>query len=248
MRQPLVEPTSMYSMKRTMWPRAAEMARHVDDLVVVDAALHHHVDLDRREPRGRRRVDRRQHLRDGKVDVVHRTERRLVERSEAHRHAIEAGGRECPRLGPQARSVGGEREIDVRQCLAQHRDQAVDVLAQQRLAAGEAHLLHAARAKDSRQPHDLLEGQDLAVRQERIVGVEDFLRHAIHATEIAPVGDRDAQVAKRPAARVCEGATRVLACRRNRQGAAHFVQRDDGFRHETIIVETCVKSRRGSCP
>ena len=40
------------------------------------------------------------------------------------------------------------------------------------------------------------------VRQERIVAAEDLLRHAVDAAEVAAVGDRDAQVAQRPAARV----------------------------------------------
>ena len=44
-------------------------------------------------------------------------------------------------------------------------------------------------------PLDLLEGQDLVVRQERVVAPEDLLGHAVRAAEVAPVGDRDAQVA-----------------------------------------------------
>ena len=51
---------------------------------------------------------------------------------------------------------------------------------------------------DPGDPLDLLEGQDLVARQERVVAPEDLLGHAVRAPEIAPVGDRDAQVAHGP--------------------------------------------------
>jgi hypothetical protein len=50
MRQPLVAPTSMYSMKRSTMPLPLEMPCHRQDLVVVGAAFDHHVDLDRAQP------------------------------------------------------------------------------------------------------------------------------------------------------------------------------------------------------
>jgi hypothetical protein len=75
-----------------------------------------------------------------------------------------------------------------------NRDEAVDPAPQQRLAAGEADLARAVRVEDAREPHDLLEREDLRVRQEGVVGAEDLARHAVRAAEIAAVGDRDAQV------------------------------------------------------
>ncbi len=45
MRQPLVAPTSMYSIKRSVMPVPRKVARHGQNLVVVGAALDHHVDL-----------------------------------------------------------------------------------------------------------------------------------------------------------------------------------------------------------
>jgi hypothetical protein len=63
----------------------------------------------------------------------------------------------------QQRAVGGEREF---QRLAVHgaqrgqlRDQDLEVLAQQRLAAGQADLVHAMRHELPRQPGDFLEAQ-----------------------------------------------------------------------------------------
>ena len=45
------------------------------------------------------------------------------------------------------------------------------------------------------------------VRQERVVLVEDLLRHAVDAAEIAAIGDRNAQVAQRPRQCVVQHAT-----------------------------------------
>ena len=76
-------------------------------------------------------------------------------------------------------------------------EQEHDVLAHQGFAAGEAQLLHALADEGAAQPVQLLERQDLRLRQERHV-----LRHAIDAAEIAPVGDGDAQVADMAAERI----------------------------------------------
>ena len=79
------------------------------------------------------------------------------------------------------------------------------------LAAGEADLLDPMRDELARHAGDLLEREQRRVRQVGVVLVEDFLRHAVAAAEVAAVGDADAQVAQRPAARRREyGTTLVL--------------------------------------
>src|SRR5205809_211059 len=126
MRQPFELPTSMYSMKRAMWPL----------------------------PRQRSAI-----------------------------------GRMSPSLTPRFTTMltfTGERPV----------------AAHQRLAPGQADLLHAETDEDARQPRDLLEAEDGAVRQERVIGVEHLARHAVHAAEVAAVGDRDAQVVHRAPERV----------------------------------------------
>jgi hypothetical protein len=67
------------------------------------------------------------------------------------------------------------------------------VSAQQRLAAGEAHLVDAERDEHVHQPLDLLEMQDVLARQPGVLR----LGHAVAAAEVAPVGDRETQVAQR---------------------------------------------------
>ena len=53
----------------------------------------------------------------------------------------------------------------------------------------------------------------VVVRQERIVAAEHVLRHAVDAAEVAAVGDRDAQVVQRPAARVGDRPARPAPAR-----------------------------------
>jgi diadenosine tetraphosphate (Ap4A) HIT family hydrolase len=62
---------------------AAEMAGHGDDLVVVEAALDDHVDLERREAGGLGGGDAGQHVGDRHVHVVHGAEGGVVEGVEA---------------------------------------------------------------------------------------------------------------------------------------------------------------------
>ena len=91
------------------------------------------------------------------------------------------------------------------------RDQALEVAAHERLAAGDPELLDAERDEDARDARDLLEGEELAPLEEPVVAAEDLLRHAVDAAEVAAVGDRDPEVAQRPA----EGVKRVHAGNRS---------------------------------
>jgi hypothetical protein len=128
-------------------------------------------------------------------------------------------------------------------------DQVLEVAAQQRLAAGDADLLDALVDEDFRDAHDLLEGQQLLARQEGVIVVEDFLRHAIHAAEIAAVGDRDAQVAHAAAAPVDQlalGRRGEVAARRQR-GPDHSGDGDDaGVVHGRTISRARLADKSGA--
>ena len=78
-------------------------------------------------------------LRHRKVDIVHLAEGRVVERIEAHRHALQAGLAQGMRLSRQQRAVGGQRQFEAGD-RRQHLDQPLDVAPEQRLAAGQADL------------------------------------------------------------------------------------------------------------
>jgi hypothetical protein len=134
--------------------------------------------------------------------------------------------------------VGSEREIQRRSVGAaqrgQHGDQALQILAQQRLAAGQAQLVHAVRGEEARHAGDFLEAEQRGVRQEGVLLVEHFLGHAVAAAEVAAVGDRDAQVAQRAAEAVGDQAARRGGTGRHVQrrcGVAQVGQRNEGLAH-----------------
>ena len=135
------------------------------------------------------------------------------------RPASASGSRERP----QGRAVGRQREVDRPAVgsadLGQHRDQVRQVAPDERLAAGDPELLDAERHEDAGEPRDLLEGQHLVARQERVVAAEDLLRHAVGAAEVAAVRDRDPQVAQRPTERVGDSGTSVERVLRRLHGA-----------------------------
>ena len=68
-------------------------------------------------------------------------------------------------------------------------EQSHDVAAHQGLATGQAQFFHPEPDKRAAHPVELFEGQQLLLGQEG-----HLFRHAIDAAEIAPVGDRYAQI------------------------------------------------------
>ena len=87
------------------------------------------------------------------------------------------------------RQLGAERR--------EQADQHLDVLAHERLAAGQAQLRHAQRDSRAGDALDLLEGQQFPTLEEAVLTSEHRLRHAVDTPEVAAVGDRDSQVAER---------------------------------------------------
>ena len=151
-----------------------------------------------------RRVDPAEHARDREVDVVHRPEDLVVQRVEADRDPRQPRVGEHLRLLREERPVGREREVEVAE-RRQLRDEHLQVAPEQRLATRDAELRHAEVDEHRRDAPDLLEGQELAPGQEAVVLPEDLFRHAVDAAEVAAVGDRDAEIAERPAGGVENG-------------------------------------------
>src|SRR6188472_37200 len=176
-------------------PGAAEVARHVDDAGVVDAALDDRVDLHGKTDRRRRR-DPFEHTLDREVDVVHRAEGRVVERVEADVDPAETRVAEDARLPGEERRVRRQRDVeavDRREPL----DEPLELAPQERLAAGETDLLDAEGHERPRHPLEFLEREQLLAVHEAVPLTEHGLRHAVGAAEVAAVGDRDPQVANR---------------------------------------------------
>lgn len=98
----------------------------------------------------------------------------------------------------QQRSVGGQGEVKMWACSPQHLHQGRDVLAEQRLSAREAYLSQAGGEEASDHRGDLLVGEEGRPFKEGMVGIEMLSRHAVRATKIASVRDRNTQVVEWP--------------------------------------------------
>jgi hypothetical protein len=185
-------------MKRTSTPcDRGRTSASVDDLVVVDAALDHGVDLDRVEPGLLGRLDAVEHPLEF-VAAGHLLELRPVERVEADVDPPQPGVAQRLRDEAHRGAVGGHRQVD-RAVRALDRGELLDEHGQMgphgRLATGEADPAHAvALDEDPREALDLLERHHLRARQP----LHPLLGHAVGAAEVAAVGDRDPQVLDHP--------------------------------------------------
>ena len=139
-------------------PAALEETRHVDDALIVGAALDHHVDLDRFQADAVCFLDAFEDLGHRKIDVVHRPEYRIVEGIQADRHAVQSRVLESLRLLFEERPIRGQRQVQTG-FLRQHANQLLELAAHQRFAAGDAHFFDAMPVKNFHQPVDLVETQ-----------------------------------------------------------------------------------------
>ena len=109
----------------------------------------------------------------------------------------EAGVGKCLRLLCEERGVRRQGDVESLVERGERGDEVLEIAAQQRLASGDPQLADAELDEDPSDAFDLLEGEELAPREEAVVVPEDLLGHAVDAAEVAAVGDRDAQVAYR---------------------------------------------------
>ena len=201
MRQPLVSPTSMYSMKRTMCPlplkcRAmgtieSSLTPRFTTMLILSGA---------RPAAAAARCPASTSATGKSTSFM----RRNVASSSESRLTVTrlrpASRRLCAFFASSEPFVVSVRSRSRE--ARQHLDQLFEIAAQQRLAAGQPDLAHAQVDEDPGDARDFLERQQLGVGQECVVAAEHLLRHAIDAAEIAAIGDRDAQVAHAAAARV----------------------------------------------
>ena len=149
-----------------------------------------------------------------------------VERIHRHVDAPDPAIRQLVGETRELRPVGGQGQFLKRAAVEMARKLAHevhDVLAHQRLAAGEPQLAHAFFHEDGAQPVEFLEAEQIALRQERHV-----FRHAVSAAEVAAVGDRHAQIRDRAAERIDHGAGIVHMPARSACPPGHAVNVGDG--------------------
>ena len=181
---------------------AAEVLDQVEHGVIVQAALDDAVDLDRRQPRVLRGANALEHAVALGEAAAHLLEDLRIERVETDGDAMQAVRLQLRRMLREQHAVGRQRDVLHAFERGELADQLGDIRAQQRLAAGEPHLLHAELHEQARQPRDLFERQALGRLQEAIVLVKRLPRHAVRAAEVAAIHHRNAQVVQRPIQRV----------------------------------------------
>ena len=98
-----------------------------------------------------------------------------------------------PRGLGQEHAVGRHGEVPDPAAGREHRHELRQVPPDEGLASRQADPVDAQVREDSDEPGDLLEVEDVLPRQPGVV----LLRHAVSAAQVAPVGDREAQVPER---------------------------------------------------
>src|SRR6185436_3551193 len=111
--------------------------QQIHQRVVVDAPLHHGVDLDGRESGAACLFDTLEHFAHATESTAHFREHLGVERVEADGNSLQPRRLELAGVLGEQHAVGGECDVlDVRQ-LCQVTDQVGEIGAQQRFAAGD---------------------------------------------------------------------------------------------------------------
>src|SRR5215208_5310938 len=160
------------------------------DLVVVEILQRDGVDLDP-QAGGPRRVDALHDLAEI-APAGDAAELLRIERVEGDVDALNAVRRELAGKARELRAVRRQRQLVEGaggEVPRQPGEERYDIAPHERLAAGEAQLAHPALDEDAADAVELLERQEVALRQEGHV-----LGHAVEAAEIAAVGHRDAQI------------------------------------------------------
>ena len=159
-------------------------------LVVVETTHQHGVDLDRPEARSSRGLEAGDDVVQA-VATCHLVERVRPDGVEADVDAIEAGvGQRLGRAG-EAQSVGRDGQLEGRIDGARTSDDVDQTTSYEWLTPGEPHLAHPEPlGGDTHQADDLVVTEDVVVRQP----FEPFGWHAIAASEVASVGQRDTKI------------------------------------------------------
>ena len=183
-------------------PCSPAETRERHDVVFRQSAYGDGVELDRMESEPAARVDA---LDDLLATITTRDAAKLVriERVDVHVDAPQACVEERLRGAGEQEPVRGEGDVPD----AGHADELSheerQVAAHERLAAGQTELRDAHAGGGTREALDLLEREDLRVRDVRRV----LLRHAVEASDVAAIGDADPEVVVDTSERVDEHGT-----------------------------------------
>ena len=130
-------------MKRTITPVPRKLLDQLQHRVIVEAALDDGIDLDRRQSGVLRGANAFQHAVTLGEPAAHLLEDFGIERVETDGDPVQAVRFQLRRMLGEQHAVGGQRDVLHAFQRRQLADQLGNIRAQQRLAAREAHLLHA---------------------------------------------------------------------------------------------------------
>lgn len=144
------------------------MLGHGNDLVLVDPAPYHHVDLGLREAGGLRGSNAVEHGGNRDVGITHALEGIIAQAVQADSDPSQPGILQAARFLGQQDRIGGERNLDRFAFggieTGEFFDQLFDAATQQGLAPGQADLVNAQPDEDARQTLNFLEGEQFGTR------------------------------------------------------------------------------------
>jgi hypothetical protein len=179
--------------------RLARPAGKVHDLVVIRAADHDAVDLDRRQPGGLGGAKASQDLVE-RIAPRHLDETVAHERIAAHGRAVDAGVGEGGGQAVEEDAVRRDRDVELGTHAAEHPDEVRKVRPDRGLPARDLDGADAEADEDAQGARELLEGQDLRLGEPS----KPLRRHAVRASEVAAIRHGDPQVVGHAAERVDE--------------------------------------------
>ena len=179
-------------MNRSSAPCRRLVLEQRHELVVIDSAHDHRVDLQAAEFRGRG-LDGLEHRR-VLVEPRQGFEARRIQRIEAHRDALQARPLQRNNMSSQQHAVRRHREILNGRTRGQSFDQQRQVAAEEWFSTRDADAVHTGVGEDIHERGDLLEAQHLVSRQPDVV----VFGHAVLTAQIAAVSHRDPQAPQGP--------------------------------------------------
>jgi hypothetical protein len=144
-------------------------------------------------------VNSTQHLREG-VAARQLEEAVALERVDRHVEAVDAGADERLGVALEREAVGRDRQVVDGVDLGEHLRQPRELLADERLSSGQAHVAHAHFGEHADETRDFLEGQDFGPFEPG----QALGRHAVLAAEVAAVGHRHPEIADQTPVPVAE--------------------------------------------
>jgi hypothetical protein len=165
----------------------------ISQLIVVDPAHDHDVDLDRRQSRGFRRSSGSDRI-EIKAAARDRFDPIRPQGVHAHVHAVEARRLEAGGELHETHAIGGKRNVLHAGYCPEHRNEAVQVRANRGLTTGYPQPSETERRELPHDTGDLFVGEDVGLGEPFQPGD----RHAVETAEVAFVGYGDPQILDRP--------------------------------------------------